>query len=78
MHWHGIDTLLITVTDPLNVSGHQVIEVTVLPVPDAPGLFSLIRPENGFSAVDWPDTLDFFGRDSTRLSMIKGEKCHNN
>jgi len=59
MHWNGIDTLSVTVSDPLNASDHDDMAVAVSPVPDPPGPFSLTDPADGLSIAEWPDAVDF-------------------
>ena len=59
VHWNGVDTVHVTVTDPLNASGQDAIVITVMPVPDPPEGFSLLSPSDGYTVTDWPSTLDF-------------------
>ena len=65
MHWNGVDTITITVTDPLNAPGYDGMAMTVIPVPDPPESFSLTTPANETSFSEWPDILDFSWEPST-------------
>jgi|GEM_PF-1008744 len=59
MHWNGIDTLVLEATNPPGETGSGKLVVTVLAVPDPPGPFTLIAPEDGAVFTEWPHTLLF-------------------
>ena len=57
--WNGVDTVTVTVTDPMQGSGEDRVVVTVNPVPDPPDDFELIDPPDGTIIAAWPNSLSF-------------------
>lgn len=51
-NWNGSGSVRIRVTDPSGDSDEKAFTLSVLPVPDAPGPFRLLYPEDGAMAPD--------------------------
>lgn len=58
-HWNGVDTVIVIAADPLGASGQDKMVITVTPVPDPPGSFSLLTPSDSTRLVDMPGTIHF-------------------
>ena len=57
--WFGRDTIWVTVSDPLGASTAAPMIITVEPVPDPPGHFSLLTPEHETGISEWPVSVEF-------------------
>ncbi|HHS13339.1 MAG TPA: T9SS type A sorting domain-containing protein [bacterium] len=57
--WNGSEDVILTVRDPWMLSDSDTFHVTVLPVPDPPGVFSLLWPSDGASLPDTSDHITF-------------------
>ena len=58
-NWNGVDTVHVTVTDPMGATGEDDMVITVLPEPDPPQAFNLLEPENEIVIAEWPETILF-------------------
>ena len=58
-NWNGLDTLIVTATDPLGASAQDTMLVHVLPVPDEPSSFALLSPETNSLFYNFPDSILF-------------------
>ncbi len=58
-HWYGTDSLLVTVTDPLQAAGQDNLNITVFPVNDTPLPFSLLEPADDTEITQCSDSIRF-------------------
>ncbi len=79
--WNGEAWIVLTVTDPLGSSDSDTVRVTVLPVNDPPGPFSLLEPGDGTVVPDmmipvfrWSSSAnaDAINSDSIRYVLVMG------
>jgi hypothetical protein len=58
-HWNGRDSIAVFAADPMGGADSARIVITVIPVPDPPGPFSLTAPADNNVLLNWPASIDF-------------------
>jgi PKD repeat protein len=58
-HWNGVETAMITVTDPYGLSDTSTVSIKVLSVEDPPQPFDLVYPTDGMTLSIWITPLKF-------------------
>jgi hypothetical protein len=58
-NWNGADTISIRATDPIGASDSDNVVITIVPVPDPPGPFSLLTPSDSTGLTEWRSRVHF-------------------
>ena len=66
-NWHGQADVILEVTDPMQMCAQDTFSVTVISLPDPPGSFSLLEPENGAVLPDSTEQITFIWRCSSNV-----------
>ena len=73
-NWNGTEDIMLKVTDPYNLSDSAAVHVSVIPVSDPPGSFSLISPESGFTITNNTNPVNFVWHSSENVD--KGDSVY--
>jgi len=65
--WNGTEDVIFKVTDPYQLSDSTTLSITVIPVSDPPGEFSLIEPADGYILSGQKNTVNFIWHSSRNV-----------
>jgi len=68
-NWNGTEDVVFKVTDPYMLSDSTILRITVVPVSDPPGEFSLIEPADGYILSGNNNTINFTWHSSQNVDV---------